>query len=77
MYNSKAERVAASLGIFVGRILKVFIELFDDILLLAGCGCVLYGLSLWNVMITWIVGGLMLIGLAYLVGRAKVRNASD
>lgn len=50
----------------------------DDVLLLAGCGCVLYGLSLWSAAITWIVGGLMLIGLAVLVGTFRgVRKAKD
>lgn len=50
--------------------------LLDDILLLAGCGCILYGLSLWSVVITWIAAGLMLIGLAVLVGMRK-RNAAE
>ncbi len=54
----------------------MFIRLFDDVLLLAGCGCILYGLSMWNVIITWIVAGSMLIGLAILVGKAKAKNAA-
>ena len=56
--------------------MKLIVSLLDDILLLAGCGCILYGLSLWNAVITWIAGGLMLIGLAVLVGMRK-RNAAD
>ena len=48
-----------------------FVQYLDDILLLAGCGCVLYGLSLWSEIITWIAGGLMLIGLAILIEKAK------
>ncbi len=48
----------------------------DDLLLLAGCGCVLYGLSLWSAVITWIVAGLMLVGLAVLIGLEKAKHAS-
>lgn len=47
----------------------------DDLLLLAGCGCMLYGLSLWNTAITWIAAGLMLIGFGLLVGKARAKNA--
>lgn len=57
--------------------MKLIASLLDDILLLAGCVCILYGLSLWNAVITWIAGGLMLIGLAVLVGRMRKRNAAD
>ena len=72
-----AERFAAALGRLVGKVLKIFIRFFDDVLLLAGCGCVLYGLSMWNIVVTWIAGGLMLIGLAFLVGKVRGRNAID
>lgn len=50
--------------------------LLDDLLLLAGCGCILYGLSMWSAIITWIAAGIMLIGLAVLVGIRKGRNAA-
>lgn len=76
MNNMTAERAAAILGRLTGRFLKILIDLFDDFLLLAGCGCVLYGLSLWNVVMTWIVAGLMLIGLAVMVGLRKAKNAA-
>lgn len=45
----------------------------DDMLVLFGCGCILYGLSLWSVIVTWIVGGLILIALGVLYG--MYRNA--
>ncbi|MHB9033137.1 MAG: hypothetical protein ACYC6L_08830 [Anaerolineae bacterium] len=45
----------------------------DDALLFAGCGAILYGLSLWNATITWVIGGLMLIGLGVMVGRLAAR----
>ncbi len=56
---------------------RFFVNYFDDILLLAGCGCILYGLSMWNATVTWIAGGVMLVGLAYLVGRVKAKDATD
>jgi hypothetical protein len=47
----------------------------DDILLLAGCVCILRGLSMWNIVVTWIVCGIMLIALAVLIGKVKGKNA--
>ncbi len=59
-------------------ILKRFLSQYlDDILLLAGCACILYGLSIWSAAVTWITGGAMLVGLAYLVGRVKARDVID
>jgi hypothetical protein len=49
---------------FIGRFL-------DDILLVAGCIAILVGLAQWNLVITWVVGGLMLIGWGVLIGKVK------
>lgn len=46
----------------------------DDLLLLAGCLAILYGISMWNTAATWIAGGFMAICLAVLVG---MRNAAN
>lgn len=43
------------------------VKYLDDILLLAGGGCVVYGLSMWSIPLAWIVGGLMLIVLAMMM----------
>jgi hypothetical protein len=56
---------------FFAILLHFLARFLDDILILAGCACILYGLSLWNVVVTWIVAGLILIGLAYLIGKAR------
>jgi len=56
--------------------MKAITAILDDFLLLAGCGCLLYGLSLWSIIITWIVGGLILIGLAIIVSKAKANHAA-
>ena len=59
-------------------LLKRILHFLDDILLLAGCGCVLFGLSMWSIPITWIVAGLMLGGWAALVGKqVKEMEAKD
>ena len=50
---------------------KLLADLLDDALLLLGGGCVLYGMALWNVPAMWIVGGLMLIFLAMMIGYVK------
>jgi len=61
------KRFLRILGYLLGKFL-------DDILMLAGCACIIYGLSLWNLVVTWIVAGMILIGLAYLVGKARVNH---
>ena len=55
-------------------ILKWLFRFLDDLLLLAGCICILVGLSMWNLVITWIVGGMMLIGFGVLIGKVKAKN---
>lgn len=65
-----------SLG-FLVNMRRWILLLLDDVLLVAGCGCVLYGLSLWSAIVTWIAAGLMLIGLAVLVGMRKARNVTE
>jgi hypothetical protein len=44
------------------------LNFLDDFLLLAGCLCVLIGVSQVSVVATWILGGLMLIGWGVLIG---------
>lgn len=49
-----------------------FIRYFiDDFLLVAGCICILVGLAQWNLVITWVVAGLMLIGWGVLIGKVN------
>ena len=51
--------------------MKYLRKFSDDILLMAGCASILYGLAQINIPLTWISGGIMLIGLAVLIGKAK------
>jgi uncharacterized membrane protein AbrB (regulator of aidB expression) len=44
--------------------MRRFLSILEDILLLAGCVCVEIGLAQVSIPLTWIVGGLMLAGLA-------------
>jgi len=60
----------------MNRIRPFFSKIIDDILLFMGCGCILYGLWLWNVVITWIALGIMLIVFGVLIGKAKTSNAT-
>jgi hypothetical protein len=46
---------------------------FPDLITLAGCACVAYGLSLFNPVVAWVVSGLMLIGLGYLYEKAVTK----
>jgi len=58
------------------RILRSLALFIDDILLLAGCGCILYGLSLWSAIATWLMAGAMLIGYGLLVGKEMAKHAA-
>lgn len=65
------------MGAVIMRFPRLILAVIDDLLLLAGCICILYGLSLWNVVVTWIVAGLMLIVIAVLIGRARGRHVTN
>ena len=49
--------------------IRKILTYLDDLLVLFGCGCILYGLSLWSVIMTWLAAGVMLIVLGVLYGR--------
>ena len=51
---------------------KFLREYLDDLLLLAGCGCILYGLSIWSSVLTWIGAGAMLIIFGVMVGKVRI-----
>jgi len=53
---------------------KLLRNYFDDILLVAGSVCIVYGLWLWNIVVMWIVAGLILIIGGVLVGIMEARN---
>lgn len=46
----------------------------DDVLLLAGCGCILHGLGMWSAMAAWIAAGVMLVVFGVLMGVGKGRQ---
>lgn len=50
---------------------KLLRDYLSDFLLLAGCGCILYGIAQLSLIATWIVGGMMLTGLAALIAFDK------
>jgi hypothetical protein len=53
---------------------KIFERYGDDILLVVGCGCILVGMAMVNIPLTWMAGGLMLILFGILIGKAKAKN---
>jgi hypothetical protein len=48
----------------------------DDLLLLSGCVCVLVGVTEFSPALAWIIGGLMMMGFAYLVAKKNASNQS-
>ncbi len=67
-----------STGEFVWSVrMKLLTKFIDDILFLIGCGCIVYGLSMWNVVVTWIVAGILLIVFSVMVGKAKARHDTE
>jgi hypothetical protein len=53
------------------KIARNILLLLDDVLYLLGCGCVVYGISLWNIAAAWIAAGIALISLGVMYGKAK------
>ncbi len=49
----------------------------DDLLLLAGCACILIGLAMWSIIVTWIAAGVMLIGFGVMIAKEKANAAID
>ena len=49
----------------------------DECLLLSGCGAIVYGLSLWNPTAAWVMAGLLLIGLAFLIGSVRSNEPTE
>lgn len=59
------------------RKLSIFIKNFiEEMLMISGGVCILIGLSKWSVPVTWIMGGLMLVGFAVLIGKWKANAKS-
>ncbi len=53
------------------------LRFLDDVFVVAGCACILVGISKINIPATWITGGVMLIGagtLFALLSRKKGRK---
>lgn len=70
-------RVGGWLRGVAGWMLRVFVGLLDDLLVLAGCGLVLvFVYQVWPVG-TWLVGGLMLVGAGLMVGRLKSKRGKS
>lgn len=53
------------------RVAQLAIQYGDDVLILVGCVCLLYGLAQINTIFAWLAGGLMLIVFGVLLGKAK------
>lgn len=54
--------------------MKRLVKYVDDLLLIAGCICILVGLAQWSIPMTWMAGGGMLISFGVLVGKLKAKN---
>lgn len=49
----------------------------DALLLLGGCGAVVYGLALWNDTAAWVAAGIFMIGFAFLIGSVKSNESAE
>lgn len=59
---------------WLGRWFRLVREILDDVLVLAGCGLVVYGTYLVSPVATWFVAGGMLIILGVLVGIGRSKQ---
>ena len=46
----------------------------SDGCLLAGCGCIVYGLAQWNAIVAWVVAGLLLIAWGISIGIVRAKK---
>jgi hypothetical protein len=46
----------------------------SDFVILAGCGCIVYGLFLWNIIVAWVMAGLLLIAWGVLIGLIRAKK---
>ncbi len=49
----------------------------DECLLLGGCGAIVHGVSLWNIAAAWVVAGILLIGLAFVIGKVDADELAE
>ena len=56
--------------------MKFFVRILDDLLFLAGCACILVGLSMWSTIATWIAAGIMLIVFGVMIAKDKARHVT-
>ena len=63
--------------IFMLTAFRFLLTNLDDVLLLAGCVCILIGLSLWSVIATWIAAGVMSIAIGLMIAKEKANAAID
>ncbi len=58
--------------------MKKLIGLYlDDILFFLGCLCILRGLSIWSVVVTWIIAGVMLIVFGVMIAKDMAKNVVE
>lgn len=57
------------------RIMKNLVNFLDDLLLLAGGSCIVYGLSMWSIPAAWVFAGAFMIGFGVLIGKVKAKYA--
>jgi hypothetical protein len=48
---------------------KILKSYLDDLFFMLGCLCILKGLSMWSVIVTWIAAGIMLIFFGFLAAK--------
>jgi hypothetical protein len=49
----------------------------DDLLMFGGCAAIVFGVALWSVPAAFIIGGLLMIGLAFIIGKVKLITEKD
>ena len=49
----------------------------SDGCLLAGCGCIVYGLAQWNAIVAWVVAGLLLIAWGISIGIVRAKRSEE
>jgi hypothetical protein len=61
----------------IKKIFKAASDAFSDVLILAGCGVIVYATSLLSIVAMWFVAGALLVGLGVVFGLPKTEGVKN
>jgi hypothetical protein len=56
------------------KLLNYFGKHIETFLMWGGCAAIVYGLSLWNPTVAWVAAGILLMGIAFVIGSVRAHE---